>query len=813
MLREFDKKTALFCALILILLAGSALAETNIEPNLFYIDTVKAGPGQDIPVRFYVKNDRPLSALTLPIVYDSDLLTLREIDFSGSRAEYINTKLVTPDSMDQIDGHFKIGIIKVFEDALPVGDGLIFTALFTVSDTITERVLTSIDTLAFPPAGELIFVADDSGTTSILPAFEAGQVYIDAANEAPRFAEVADRYVIEGDSLEFNLTVIDPNSDPVRIVCTESPAGVSLVDDGKGSAHLTWLAPFVGPGSADNGPFTFGFWATDGDLSDRIEVVVSVLNRNRAPEVTVMAADQMLAGDSLVISFSAEEPDFESFSWDYLNLPVEAVFDRSVAGRVVWPSTVVDTGTFEFGFVATDLHGLADTGLVTVTVLPVDLFTLSMDTISAFPNATIEVRLHLDNKQPVSAFNLLFNYDPLALTILDVVNNGTRSENFEQFLVTFDDEGVPGNIRIQGTADVGGGTAILPPATGSIARIQFHIVNNVTLGGTAPPLRFVSSDSVNWDDNTVNDSLGFMIPQSEVVTEGSYVNILEVGLIVIGDINLNGIPFEIGDAIYFGNYFMDPSNFPFNIIQYANSDVNHDDLVATVADLIALINVIIDGGPSAKVEAAADLKAVLYVDQQDDRVVLSYDANFEVGGLFLEYNSAGENSADQVNSLFANIDLLTAQDGAQSRVLLFSMDGVRMPQGEHPFAELIGSDQFESAEIQLASSAGQLVRAEVVRRSVGLPTQFNLGQNYPNPFNPETNINFDLPAEAHVQMTVFNVLGRKVKVLIDGRLPAGSHIITWDGRDDNSHPVASGLYLYRLVAGNESESRKMMLLK
>ncbi len=816
MLREFDKITAVFCALILTVLTGliftgSALAGSDTEPNLFYIDSVKAGPGQDVPVRFYIRNDVPLSAMTLPIVYNSDLLTLRAIDFAGSRAEYIQNKLMAPDSVDKIDGHFKIGIIKFLEDPIPAGDGLIFTAIFTVSDTITDRIHTTIDTLSFPPGGQLIF-ADDASQV-IFPAFESGQVYVDAANEAPRFAAVADQYVIEGDSLELNLVVSDSNSDPVRIVCTESPTGVSFVDNGNGSARLSWLPPYVGPGSADNGPFTFGFWTTDGDLSDRIEVEVNVLNRNRAPQVTVVADDQILAGDSLVMSFSAQEPDFESISWDYINLPNEVVFDKNLAGNVVWHSSVVDTGVFEFGFVATDPHGLADTGTVTVTVLPVDLFSLSMDTINAFPNATIEVNIRLDNKQPVSAFNLLINYDPLALTVLDIVSNGTRSKDFEHFVFTLNDEGVPGNIRIEGIADMGGGTPIFPAVVGSIAKIQFHIVNNVTLGGTAPPLRFVFSDSVNWDDNTVSDSVGNMVPQSETVYENSYVNILEVGLIVIGDINLNGIPFEIGDAIYFSNYFMEPVNFPFNIIQYANSDVNHDGLVATVADLIALINVIIDGGPSPKIETVSDLKAVVYIDQQDDRIVLSYDANFEVGGLFLEYNSAALSVADQVNSLFANIDLLTAQDGDQSRILLFSMDGVRMPQGEHQFVEMIGYDLFESTEVQLASSRGQLVRAEIVQKSVGLPTQFVLGQNYPNPFNPETNINFDLPTEAHVQLAVFNVLGRKVKVLIDDRLPAGSHIISWDGRDENSQPVASGVYLYRLVAGQESESRKMMLLK
>ena len=809
MFRENDRITAAICALLLLLAAGSALADTNAESFRFYIDSVKAGPGQDIPVRFNIQNDQPLNAVNLPITYDSDLLTLRAIDFAGSRGDHIDGRFITPDTIQNIDGHFNVGLVKLFSDPIPAGDGLIFTAIFTVADTIAGRINLAIDTLAYVPAGPLLFVLADSLSTSILPDFSAGHVYVDAANKAPKFTAVADQFVLEGDSLNLNLQVSDPNADNIRIVCTESPAGVKFTDRGDGTAALNWVPPYVGPGSADNAPFVFGFWTTDGDLSDRIEVVVNVLNRNRPPEVVVTAETQILAGDSLVIQFGATEPDFEAISWEYINLPEQIVFDKNVSGHAIWPSSVVDSGDFEFGFVAVDPHGLADTGYANVKVLPVDLYTLHFDTVSAFPNAFIDVNVRLDNKLPVSSFKLLINYDPLALTLLDIVPTGTRSSGFELFEYNNNDEGVPGNIRISGTADMGGGAEAIPAGNGPVAKIQFHIVNNVTLGGSAPPLRYVFEDSL---DNTVTDSIGQRVGQSDMSYQNSYVNILEVGLIKIGDINLNGIPYEVGDAIYFGNYFMDPVHYPFNVVQYANSDVNHDGIVATIADLIALINVIIDGSPSAKVETGKDLSAKIYVDQQEDITLLTYDANFEVGGLFMEYRSTESRSA-RVESAFKGVELLTAQEGDAARILLFSMDGVRMPQGEHQFVELVGIDGFQSDNVQLASADGQLVRAEIVQKNAGLPTEFALEQNYPNPFNPETNIRFDLPADGRVELTVFNVLGRKVKSLIDDHLPAGSHIVTWDGRDDSDQPVASGVYLYRLVASGKSDSRKMMLLK
>jgi len=94
-----------------------------------------------------------------------------------------------------------------------------------------------------------------------------------------------------------------------------------------------------------------------------------------------------------------------------------------------------------------------------------------------------------------------------------------------------------------------------------------------------------------------------------------------------------------------------------------------------------------------------------------------------------------------------------------------------------------------------------------------LPADFALHQNYPNPFNPTTAISFTLGEKTAVTLTVFNILGERVAVLVDGDMEAGSHTVTWDGTDYNGSQVASGLYLYRLTAGDRVISKKMTLLK
>lgn len=95
---------------------------------------------------------------------------------------------------------------------------------------------------------------------------------------------------------------------------------------------------------------------------------------------------------------------------------------------------------------------------------------------------------------------------------------------------------------------------------------------------------------------------------------------------------------------------------------------------------------------------------------------------------------------------------------------------------------------------------------------VSVPASFDLSQNYPNPFNPETSIRFQLPRAAQTQIVIYNIAGQEVRRLIDNQIKAGYHIVRWDGRDSNGLPVGSGIYYYRMVAGDYTSVRKMVLI-
>ncbi len=94
-----------------------------------------------------------------------------------------------------------------------------------------------------------------------------------------------------------------------------------------------------------------------------------------------------------------------------------------------------------------------------------------------------------------------------------------------------------------------------------------------------------------------------------------------------------------------------------------------------------------------------------------------------------------------------------------------------------------------------------------------VPLEFALEQNYPNPFNPETTIRYRLDKPGAVRLEIYNLLGQKVRTLLDQTQNAGEHLIKWDGQDDTGRAVSSGVYLYRLQSGESVATRKLALIR
>jgi hypothetical protein len=107
-----------------------------------------------------------------------------------------------------------------------------------------------------------------------------------------------------------------------------------------------------------------------------------------------------------------------------------------------------------------------------------------------------------------------------------------------------------------------------------------------------------------------------------------------------------------------------------------------------------------------------------------------------------------------------------------------------------------------------AYGGGDSVTVGIDQHDTPIPQMFSLSQNYPNPFNAATIIRYSLPEPAEVKIEIFDILGRKVETLIEGEQPAGYHQIVWDASNNSS-----GMYFYRIEAGEYSDTRKMVLIK
>ena len=127
-----------------------------------------------------------------------------------------------------------------------------------------------------------------------------------------------------------------------------------------------------------------------------------------------------------------------------------------------------------------------------------------------------------------------------------------------------------------------------------------------------------------------------------------------------------------------------------------------------------------------------------------------------------------------------------------------------------------GNDVSDWADAATPTLGAENSNVTSVKDPAGIPENFSLEQNFPNPFNPSTFINYTIPQSVNLintQLEIFNVLGQKVRTLINSRQSAGPHSVQWDGRDDAGKLLVSGVFIYRLKMGNFVDMKKMLLVK
>lgn len=260
-------------------------------------------------------------------------------------------------------------------------------------------------------------------------------------------------------------------------------------------------------------------------------------------------------------------------------------------------------------------------------------------------------------------------------------------------------------------------------------------------------------------------------------------------------------------------------------------DVNHD-CALNLLDILGLIDAVyIIGGRSLEcgchdwdeilfaplarqISTSSESGGLLTASASENKTIVNLTTDRDLAGLDLTLSTTG-NDDIEFRSLIDGIEIFAGREGNQYHVGLLDIDGrMTIPAGTNALFEIIGSaeivsafggdDNLNTVNFQIANNADY---------TATIPATFELEQNHPNPFNPTTTIGFSLPHPQHTQLIVYNIAGQKVRMVLDSRLEAGRHAVIWDGKDDSGTPVASGMYFYRITAGDFTESKKMLLLK
>ncbi len=161
---------------------------------------------------------------------------------------------------------------------------------------------------------------------------------------------------------------------------------------------------------------------------------------------------------------------------------------------------------------------------------------------------------------------------------------------------------------------------------------------------------------------------------------------------------------------------------------------------------------------------------------------------------------------DDINSL--TVELVTNEDEVQASynagnfIITLSAPGYS---GESPLTVVVTDSDGGESNTSIIIDVEMSTSAEL---QGGIPESFELYQNYPNPFNPTTQINFDLPEAAKVRIEVYSMLGQRVSVLVDKKYSAGRHHIRYDAAS-----LSSGIYIYRIQAGDFVKTNRMTLIK
>jgi hypothetical protein len=209
------------------------------------------------------------------------------------------------------------------------------------------------------------------------------------------------------------------------------------------------------------------------------------------------------------------------------------------------------------------------------------------------------------------------------------------------------------------------------------------------------------------------------------------------------------------------------------------------------------------------ITAPADSATILIEGEPSDVVTISWTGSVDVDGDAVAYRWDLSTQGDlaSIDVFTIAVDTTSLEIPVGELVQIMTAQGVGLNESVVLYHRVVASDgEFEvsSDTLMVNVTRGAVTGTE----DEGLPLEFALSQNYPNPFNPSTTIRYALPEPAEVELTVYDVLGRTIRELASGTQPAGTYEVTFDATG-----LPSGVYFYRLQAGDYVETKRMVVAK
>ena len=435
----------------------------------------------------------------------------------------------------------------------------------------------------------------------------------------------------------------------------------------------------------------------------------------------------------------------------------------------------------------------------------------------------IIIPLKFNCQTPTASFQIPITWEPSEFVLDTVTFTGTAVENWD--LKLGDTDNVNQEVLIYALA---GNSTDFILSDEDVIIANLHFINPLINNDTACILeQYVTIDSsyLLIDTTTIGgNSLLFVdtvltpypnqfIPEKAFDTVYPYY--WSGFFYTPGDVEGNStVEVNILDVTFLINYLYrgGPESKPPN-----SADVNGDCAI-NILDVTYLVNYLYKGGPAPLCgcvgqglvsKSNANYHGSVSVEWIYNKSMIVINSTEELMGLEMKLASV-DGGVLNLTNMVNGMQLYHNQKDGDITLAILDIEGEKiLASGRNVVLEIDGSVEIQHV---LGSNAqAEAVNLEIIQTDKNadlIPDEFSLYQNRPNPFNPITEISFSLPVASQVNLDVYNIAGQRVASIADGQYEAGNHSATWDASEQ-----ASGVYFYRMKAGEFVETRKMMLLK